>query len=225
MRKTHRKAVVHAPGYIPDKLRQIILHNEVQNPAIDIHYWRFNEIPAILQAFLIIHSSPRNSPFTEHIFVPAGQEIEAAGHDILAKDATFLCQGKDRPTQREQKGHMIGPKAAEINLFQGIQLCTPKKAIRLGIKVNPDRIIPVRRRAIINMRCLIMTAINELRIQPENIAVSPEHKLCLGNVIPGQVEQDVDIWVTLHFLCLLLCLGFRLDNHQLQHFRNVLDKV
>jgi hypothetical protein len=53
--------------------------------------------------------------------------------------------------------------------------------------MNANRVIPVRQRTIVDMSRFKMGAINELGIEPEDIAESAKHKFSFGNISLRQI--------------------------------------
>lgn len=131
-------------------------------------------------------------------FMPAGQEIEPAGHNVFT-DGTGICSKREYlPTLREQKGDMLVFILAEIHHFQGIKVPLFKELSRMLIIVDFDGIGMSGGFAIIQMRCFMLAAIEESGVQPQDIAKSTQHKFCLGDIALRQIEQYIDVRVSFH---------------------------
>ena len=91
--------------------------------------------------------------------MPAGEEIEASGDDILANTAVVICQCKDGTTPREKEGDGFTFELAKIYRIKRIQVPRFKKLRSAGTHYNLDGCIGGNIRSIIKVCTLEMTAI------------------------------------------------------------------
>ncbi len=218
MRERYAKILILAPVNLPHEFGNKLPHCPQEDLTIDVHHRNFGKIPTVLQGFAIVHPTFVSPVIVEDILVPAGEKIEAPGHQVFVDDAVICVQRENRSSPGKEEGNILVFIEAKIYQVKRIELPALKKVGRAVPEVDFDGIIALGGIAIIEMTALIVVSIHKLGVQPQDIAIGPQHELCLGNVEARQIQEDDDIGILFHFRSLCRLQSFFLRSYAVPGF-------